>query len=37
MMEITGTVEIVRELVSLDHNVTSFVLDEFEQNKKCWS
>ena len=30
----TGTVEIVRELVSLGHNVTCFVSDEFEDRIK---
>ena len=30
----TGSVEIVRELVSLGHNVTCYVLDEFEDRIK---
>ena len=30
----TGSVEIVRELVSLGHNVTCYVLDEFADRLK---
>ena len=30
----TGTVEIVRELLSLGHNVTCYVLDEYEERMK---
>ena len=34
----TGSVEIVRELSSLGHNVTCYVLDEYEERIfKCWS
>ena len=30
----TGSVEIVRELVSLDHNVTCYIIDEFGERMK---